>query len=42
MRYVGKIQWKTKMERIRYYTMRIELGIIPLEEKIISRFERFC
>jgi hypothetical protein len=33
MRCVRKIQEKTKIERIRYYKMRIGLGIIPLIEK---------
>jgi hypothetical protein len=31
--YVIKNTGETKIERIRYFTMRIELGIIPMEEK---------
>jgi len=33
MRYVRKIQRKTKTGRIRFYTMGLGLGIFPLEEK---------
>jgi hypothetical protein len=33
MKYVRKIQGKTKIERIRFNAVRIGLGIIPLEEK---------
>jgi hypothetical protein len=33
MRCVRKIQDKTETDRIRNYTMRIGLGIIPPEEK---------
>jgi hypothetical protein len=42
MKYVRTIQWKTKIERIRDYTLRIGLGkIFKIEKKELANLRAF-